>query len=265
MPPLALAATLHDPHAAMLPFLDRDGVSTALGRYSAVSIAATVVTDARVTDRLAGLGVNIVEGGMTGIARRAALAAIPSGLASANIDFDRWLHWQVAWPGELEHLGARIERVVAGQQLSPWCIPLGRTDRAFATHPAVQRLPETATNRALSLAAGKPLDAVAGAVWLSDEGREIVLAASVEESAATDLEWAGLILRQDPERLLGLQFEGLEWETPDFHADAISAAGGLEAWLQQTYDTSAMWTERLQLAAASVSALQRVLAVERPH
>jgi hypothetical protein len=157
-------------------------------------------------------------------------------------------------------LSSRIGRVVTRQKVAPWCIVLGRTARAFATHPPVQRLPETATNRTLSLVAGKSLDAVSGAVWLSPEGREIVLASSIEDSAATDLEWAGLILRQDAARLHGLRFEGLEWETPDFHTAAISAAGGLEQWIRETFDTPQMWTSRLQLAADSVLALQRVMA-----
>lgn len=258
--PFAFVATLHDPDGASLPYLDRSDVRAALGWYPVVSVAATVVTDARVTTRLGDLGVQVVEGGATGVARRAALEAVPTDLASSNIDFDRWLHWLTAWPEELEGLSARIERVVARQQVAPWCVVLGRTARAFATHPQVQRLPETATNRTLSLVAGRPLDAVSGAVWLSPEAREIVLAQSIEESAATDLEWAGLILRQDPARLHGLRFEGLEWETPDFHAAAISEAGGLEPWVRETFDTPAMWTSRLQLAAASVSALQRVMA-----
>ena len=258
--PYALVATLHDPQAASLSFLDRPDVLAALGWYPVVSVAATVATDSRVTTRLQNLGVQVVEGGVTGVARRAALEAIPPDLASSNIDFDRWLHWLTAWPDELEGLSTRIERVVARQKGTPWCIVLGRTARAFATHPQVQRLPETATNRTLSLAAGKSLDAVSGAVWLSAEGRELILASSIEESAATDLEWAGLILRQDPARLHGLRFEGLEWETPDFHATEISEAGGLEQWVRETFDTPQMWTSRLQLAAASVSALQRVLA-----
>jgi hypothetical protein len=258
--PFALVATLHDPDAASIPFLDRSDVITALAWYPMVSVAATVATEERVKQRLQDLGVLVVEGGATGVARRAALEAIPHDLASSNIDFDRWLHWLTAWPDELENLSARIERVVARQKVTPWCVLLGRTARAFASHPPVQRLPETATNRTLSLVAGKSLDAVSGAVWLSAEGRGIVLASSVEESAATDLEWAGLILRQDPARLLGLRFEGLEWETPDFHATAIASAGGLEPWVRATFDTPAMWTTRLQLAAASVSALQRVMA-----
>jgi hypothetical protein len=258
--PYALVATLHDRDGAMLPFLEREDVVSALGWYPVVCVAATVATDPRVITRLQDLGVQVVEGGPTGVARRASLDACPPDLGSHNIDLDRWLHWVMTWPEELARLSDRIDRVAASQEAAPWCILLGRTDRAFETHPPVQRLPETATNRTLSLVAGKPLDAVSGAVWLSPEGRAIVLESSIEESAATDLEWAGLILRRDPARLHGLRFEGLEWETPDMHAAEIARAGGLEAWVQATFDTPAVWTSRLQLAAASVSALQRVMA-----
>ena len=144
------------------------------------------------------------------------------------------------WPQELAALPARVARLGASAS-PPWYVCLGRTARAFATHPAAQRLPEMATNRALSAAAGRPLDAAAGAAWLTPEAAEIILAGSREPTAATDLEWPALILRQDPSRLRGLRCEGLEWETPDFHAAEIISAGGLAAWTRATFDTPAMW------------------------
>lgn len=202
----------------------------------------------------------VVPGGATGVGRRAALdAAGPDCAAYFNCDLDRWLHWATCWPEELAALPARVARFGVSERTRPWAVCLGRTARAFRTHPPVQRLPEEATNRALSLAAGRPLDAVSGAVWLSPEGAAIVLAESIEPSASTDLEWAALILRRDPARLRGLRCEGLEWETPDFHAAEIAAAGGLGAWTKAVYDTPSMWTARLRLAADSTAALQRVL------
>ncbi|MFT4039771.1 MAG: hypothetical protein QM692_16440 [Thermomicrobiales bacterium] len=256
---MALAATLHDPQGACLPMLEWPAVAPALATFPVVTVAATVATDARVTARLRELGAIVVEGGPTGVARRAALEAVPADLPSANIDFDRWLHWRAAWPEELAALPDTISRTVARHKPAPWCIVLGRTARAFRTHPPVQRLPETATNHTLSLRAGRRLDAVSGAVWLSSEGRAAVLAESVEAWASTDLEWAGLVMRHDPALLRGLRFEGLEWETPDFHAADIAAAGSYEAWLAAAFDTPAMWTSRLKLAADSVAALARVL------
>jgi hypothetical protein len=256
-----LVTTLHDPEGAALPFLEREAIAQALAAYPLVTVAATTATDRRVIARLEALGARVVPGGSTGVGRRAALAAaVPGGFAYFNCDLDRWLHWATFWPEDLSVLPARVARLGRGERSRPWCVVLGRTARAFRTHPPVQRLPETATNRALSLAAGRALDAVSGAVWLSPEGAETVLSESIEPTAATDLEWAALILRRDPARLRGLRCEGLEWETPDFHEAAITRAGGLAAWTKAVFDTPEMWASRLRLAADSTAALQRVMA-----
>ena len=159
---------------------------------------------------------------------------------------------------------ARVARL-GSKRIPPWYVCLGRTARAFATHPAAQRLPETATNRALSAAAGRPLDAAAGAAWLTPEAAEIILAGSREPTAATDLEWPALILRHDPSRLRGLRCEGLEWETPDFHAAEIVAAGGWRPGPAPPTTPPAMWAARLRLAAASGAALERVLDQNVPY
>jgi hypothetical protein len=254
-------ATLHDPREVFLPLIDHElaAVRTALGSYPLAVIAATPTTDARLTTRLAQLGAHIVPGGLAGESRRAALTAAEDQSAYFSCDFDRWLHWVRFWPQELASLPARLTRFSGGKRSSPWYVCLGRTARAFATHPAAQRLPETATNRALSAAAGRPLDAAAWAAWLTSQAAQLILAGSREPTAATDLEWPALILREDPSRLRGLRCEGLEWETPDVHAAEIVSAGGLEAWTRATFDTPFMWAARLRLAAASGAALERVL------
>ena len=252
----ALAAALHDPAGASLPLID--AAAPCLAWYPRVAIAVTASSDPGAAARLAELGAVVTPGGLAGESRRAALTAAGDGWpAWFACDFDRWLHWALHWPVELAALPGRIARLGAGRT-PPWYVCLGRTERALQSHPAVQRLPETATNHAISLAAGKPLDAVAGAAWLSAEARQIVLAASSEATAAADLEWPALILRQAPERVSGIRCEGLEWETPDFHAAGIAAAGGRAAWEQATYDTPAMWAARLELAATSTAALTRV-------
>ena len=261
----ALVATLHDPLGIALTLLDLEPVVTALGTYPRVIVATTATTDARVTTKLEQLGVQVVPGGQAGEGRRAALTAAGADQpAYFSCDFDRWLHWARFWPDELAALPARVAQLGSGRRISPWYVCLGRTARAFATHPAAQRLPETATNRALSAAAGSALDAAAGAAWLTPQAVEIILASSREPTAATDLEWPALMLRHDPSRLRGLRCEGLEWETPDFHAEEIAAAGGLAAWTRAIYDTPAMWAARLQLAAASGAALERALVSNGP-
>ena len=252
-------ATLHDPRGGFLTLLDLEAVSIALGTYPLVVVAASPGTDARVTTRLDQLGACTVPGGQAGEGRRAALTAAGADQpAYFACDFDRWLHWARFWPDELATLPERVTRL-GGKRISPWYVCLGRTARAFATHPAAQRLPEEATNRALSAAVRRPLDAAAGAAWLTPEAAAIILVGSREPTAATDLEWPALILCHAPGKLRGLRCEGLEWETPDFHAAEIISAGGLAAWTRATFDTPTMWAARLRLAAASSAALERVL------
>jgi hypothetical protein len=236
-----------------------DATAPMLPSYPLVTVAVTAATDRAVIVRLEELGALVVPGGQAGEGRRAALTA--AGLdrpAYFSCDFDRWLHWARCWPDELAALPGRVARLTS-DATPPWYVSLGRTARAFRTHPAAQRYPEAATNRALSAAAGRALDAAAGAAWLMPRAVPLILAESTEPTAATDLEWPAIILRHDPARLRGLRCEGLEWETPDFHADAIAAAGGLEAWTRGQFDTPRMWAERLRLAAASGAALERVM------
>jgi hypothetical protein len=51
--------------------------------------------------------------------------------------------------------------------------------------------------------------------------------------------------------------DGLEWETPDRHADAIEAAGGLDAWLAAYDADPEHWAFRTRFAAYEVEAVAR--------
>jgi hypothetical protein len=253
----ALVSTLHDPAERMRGALDRHG--RCLSRYAAAYVAATETTDRRLIEAVRSLGASVAlhPPGVPGTAQRAALAAaVAAGHASfLCCDFDRWLHWLDRYPDELADLPTRL----TARRPAPWLVCLGRTARAFRTHPPVQQAAEAATNRALSLAAGRRLDATAGASWLSRPGAALVLAGSVETTKAVDLEWPALVLRADRRRLAGVRTEGLEFETAGFYANEIAAAGGLAAWMAQIYDRPEVWRDRLRLAADSVAALARVL------
>lgn len=251
-----LASTLHDPDGRFLPHIE--SVGCALDQYCSVVVAATDSTNDRTLDTLRSLGVTVerAPAGSIGNSRRVAVRGAKRLLASAIFlcDFDRWLHWATYHGEEL----ALIPTVVSAMIPAPWFVCIGRTARAFATHPRAQQEPEAATNRALELAVGFPVDAVAGAAWLSAEGASIVLERSIEETAATDLEWPALIHGQDPTRLAYHETEGLEFETATFYPEEIAAAGGYDAWIHHTYDQPGMWADRLRLAADSVEALVRV-------
>lgn len=254
----ALAATLHDPEGRLLPALREQGER--LAGYRRVAVAATAPTDGRVVDLLRERGANVVGGDeRIGAGRRAAVrAALGDGEGGEGVlycDFDRWLFWAGRFPEELAAVPGRL----AGRRPAPWYACLGRTARAFATHPPAQRAAEGATNRALSSAVGRRMDATAGACWLAPAGAALILRESVEATNATDLEWPALIHRAEPGRLAFLALEGLAFETAAFFPVEVAEAGGEAAWARERYGRPEVWRDRLRLAADSVAALCRVL------
>ena len=164
------------------------------------------------------------------------------------------MHWAANFPEELAKLPDEISR----DQPRAWYVCLGRTPRAFATHPRVQRETETHSNQVISLLTGRTLDATAGACWIARPAADVILSESIETSNATDLEWPALIAVRDRSRLGGRRVEGLEFETATFHQRDIRAAGGLEAWLAQHYDRKDVREARIRLMTESVRAALRV-------
>jgi hypothetical protein len=253
-----LAATLHDPDGRYLEHLRR--TSAHLESYLGVVVAFTRGTSPAVIGHLQAAGARTLEvdSGQIGTARRAALHAARAASESSPIlscDFDRWLHWASTYPDELRAL----PRLATAQRPDRTYVCIGRTRRAFTTHPQAQQWPEAATNHALSLVAGHAVDAVAGGTWLSPNGAEIVLRDSIEMTAATDLEWPALVLKCDPDGVGAIFVEGLEFETATFHQEDVLAAGGREEWIRLKYDRPDVWEQRLRLAVDSVAALNRVL------
>ena len=256
--PTIAVLLVHDPDGRYIgPFEERQ---TGFSAYEAVFAAVTQTTHPALVGALdrSGAIICITRPAEVGVSQRSVLDLVGRHVGSAGVlscDFDRWLHWRGTFPDELESVPVQI----ATMRPAPWYVCVGRTARAFATHPLVQRRAESATNRALRSASGKRLDATAGACWLSPKGLDLVLAESVERTKATDLEWPGIILRADRRRLGGIRTEGLEFETSEFYGEEVRAVGGIASWLTTTYDQPAMWRDRLRLAADSVGALTRVL------
>lgn len=253
----ALVTTIHDPDGRLLSLLAAHGGG--LRSYSGTYASVTESTHPDLVHALRKMGVRIEIGpaGVPGAAQRRALsAAVQAGHQHMLVcDFDRWLHWIGSYPGELLGLHQRIEH----EHADAWYICLGRSDRAFATHPIAQQLPEAATNRALSSIAGAWLDATAGATWIRQDAATRIPEGSTATTKATDLEWPGLVLRERADRVQGAFFEGLEFETADAYRNEIAACGSLEMWIRETYDRPEVLRNRLQLASDSISALLNVI------
>jgi len=164
--------------------------------------------------------------------------------ATLLCDGDRLLHWLATYPKELEGV---LPSVMEHDYLI-----LGRTARAFATHPRVQRETEALVNQVVSLLLRRQVDVTAGARGLSLGAARFLAARSAARWAESDGQWPVLLHRAGRFRIGYLEVEGLEFETGDRHQAAIAEAGGPEAWKESLSRSPQEWLRRLDYAYQAV-------------
>ncbi|HJZ46467.1 MAG TPA: hypothetical protein VKE41_04850 [Roseiflexaceae bacterium] len=253
--PVVLAATHHDPEGRLyaqtvrvLPELVR--------RFSAIAIQATHASQQRSLDLLIGAGAHVQREQapesssliLLGRARRDALELGLSLNAPAILfcDFDRALHWAECYPEELADVVAQIS--------AHDFTVLGRTERAFVSHPRIQRDTEAIVNTVYATVSGWAWDVTAAARGISRRAAAAILEGCGEESIGTDVAWPLFLQRQGGFTLGYRAIEGLEFETADRYGDQIAAAGGLDAWMRRLDADPRRWAERLDVARVEVAA-----------
>lgn len=251
-----LVATLHDPDGRLYAQIARV-LPVLTNLFDGIAIQATHASQERLIALLTGAGAlvrrelpeHFVGYMLLGRPRRDALEfALERELTSMLFcDFDRALHWAEFYPDEL----ARIIPYIQEYDF----IVLGRTERAFASHPRIQRDTEAIVNHVYAQVSGLAWDITAAARGLSRRAAAALLAGCHEESIGTDGVWP-LFLQQAGGFSLGyIATEGLEFETPDRFGDEVAAAGGLEPWLARLDADPRLWAQRLAMAHAEVEAL----------
>ena len=252
---VVLAATHHDPEGRLYEQAAR--VLPALARiFGGLAVHVTQATQERSLALLRAAGALArreppeFQVGLQhlGRARRAAveLALECDPPTILFCDFDRALHWAEHYPEELARVAARA----AGHDF----VVLGRTARAFESHPRVQRDTEAIVNQVYAAISGRGLDVTAAARALSRRAAEAILAGCAEQSIGTDVAWPLFVERAGGFSLGYVAAEGLEFETADRYADQIGAAGGLERWMAHIDGDPRRWAERLELARMEVQA-----------
>lgn len=183
--------------------------------------------------------------------RREGLALALESVAGAThvhlCDFDRVLHWAEFYPEELrttQHFLREHDFTV-----------LGRTARAFATHPRVQRDTEAIINHAFGLASGLRWDVSAASRGLSRRAVEAIIAGCPDDTIGNDCSWPLFLQRRNGFSITYLETEGLEFETADRYPAAVAAAGGVEGWIAQIDMNPAHWAQRLELARVEVESV----------
>ncbi len=235
--------------------------------FPAIAIRASAVTHPHLSRVLRSAGVTVddhpaptVDGQKLGLARSqaVALALQTSSPCILYCDFDRILHWAEHYPAELAWIGDRIQDFDF--------TVLGRTERAWQSHPRVQRETEAIINHVFQLVTNLDWDVGAGARGLSRCAAQALLSGCHDENLSTDVTWP-LFLRRLASSNYGytqacIFAEGLEFETQDRWPHAVQAAGGQEAWLHQFDADPQRWLERLELAGGHLRAMLQF--VEQP-
>jgi hypothetical protein len=254
---VTLALTVHQPDerligpmSAQLPALE--------ARYAALAAYCSCETHPAVVGLLRGRGALVrvnerASGGIEGIgpARRATISlGLTCGTTHLQMcDFDRALHWVANWPGEMDAVVADIPNYDL--------LVLGRTDRAWATHPAYQTETEPLFNKVFALATGQAWDIGAGSRGLGRGAAELLLEISKEKTIGIDAEWPLLLMNRKEFRVGYRRCEGLEFETADRFAPEIEALGGYRAWEAQMTAAPRRWAFRLQVAHLIAAAVVR--------
>jgi hypothetical protein len=266
MSEIALIGMVHDPEGRYPALLERD-LPPLMARCTELCAICGAGTAPRTVDALRSLGVEVVAGPDIPLnARPYALrliAARPEWRHIHLTDLDHALHWVRDWPDEL----ASVHRLIAAYDF----LLLGRTARATATLPDFQReterlinvmfaatttgfedwfggagpRPQGAGQQTNTCSTDVPMDICTGAWGLSQRAVAALVAHARIADVGFHAEWP-LIVRDTPSLHAGyLPCEGLEYETAERYADAIAAAGGLDAWHAAQNADIARWRYRL--------------------
>lgn len=162
-------------------------------------------------------------------------------------DCDRILHWLDRYPEELAMLLPRLAAVDF--------TVLGRTARAFASHPRIQTQTEQVINELYATLSGRAWDVTAAARGMSRAAAQALVAHSTDDTLGVDATWPLLIQRLGGFTMAEIKTEGLEFETADQYPAEVAAAGNEEAWKAQLDADPQRWVFRLNVARTEVAAM----------
>jgi hypothetical protein len=163
-------------------------------------------------------------------------------------DADRVLHWAEFFPDEFRAISEAVRQFDF--------TVLGRTPRAFESHPRTQRDTETVINRLFGQVSGFSWnDVTSGARGVSRAAAEAIVANVEDDELSTDISWPLYLQHHDGWSIGYVETEGLEFETADRFADEVAAAGGYAAWLDRLENDPHEWAFRFDLARVEIEAL----------
>lgn len=247
---LFLISPLHDPKGSYLGVIQERG--PLLEKYYSFGVlGVTDTTNSKVITSLKKLNFVLIRGNYS--YAEGYRQAISEGLKKGSrifhcCDFDRILHWASAYPEELKNSLKKAKKADY--------IIIGRTKRAFATHPLSWQLTEKINNALLSKALGIKVDIGAGSVLLNRKAANIILDKSRETGFSILAEWP-LLIKEAELKVGHLAVEGQEWENPDRFQNEIKKLG-YKKWLKN-YDSPYEWQKRLKITSQTAKVILKFL------
>lgn len=260
MSQVTAVVTVHDPGNRLFD-LTRALLPQVMPDYQSFVAYCSAPTDKMTLELLDNLGAQVLHDAEMPLGAQylgqVRLAAIKAGLdaGASHIhlsDFDRLLHWQMTYPDELH---AMVREIAAND-----FVVLGRTARAFATHPGYQVETERLANHVFELITGQSWDVLAGSRGMSREVGEWLLEHSTEQNFGVDAEWPVILMSNPAFSVAYHPCEGLEFETPDRFPDEVAKAGGVQGWVAQRDRSPDAWASRIEFARWAAEAAVRAAA-----
>lgn len=241
MPPIVLACAWH-PRGELprwiraRPLLER--------AYDSLTFAVPSGAgpeDVRTLREALGARVTVASRGFTARTlsiREALRTASPSATHVHYADGDRLVRWIETRPEEWRRTLDEVSRTDF--------LIIGRTERAFATHPRALQDPERLINAVAAHVLGATVDLGAGSRGLSRAAAEAVLSQTADDHWG-DFEWP-VVLQRLGFRIERLAVDGLDWESADRGRDRAADADA-QRQLAEVYDQRAEnWASRVRAA-----------------
>ena len=233
-------STIHDPENR-LGYLIDEQCEELTGLFDSSHVAYTPTTHSKTVQALADRGFEVqeAEASVLDCYRTAFRMAIRPGVDNIfYCDLDRALHWVKSYPDELKALAK-------SQSDSDFTI-VGRTKRAFGTHPETQTITEGLGNLLASRALGfsDTRDVLGVTYMITSRLAKQVLDMEARNRFGFYVEWP-IFLWRSSRHPRYIEAEGLEWETPDRYRAEIKEMG-LENWFRQ-YQTAEEWRKRTEM------------------
>jgi hypothetical protein len=170
-------------------------------------------------------------------------------------DLDRLLRWVETKPLEWRQTLEAIQKTD--------CLIIGRTEKAFSTHPQALQQTETIVNLVFSHLLGRPVDLGGGSRGFSRRAVRFLMTNSPPGRAlGTDAEWP-ILLHRAGFAVDYLAVDGLEWESSARYEQQVGDLDTLRR-AADAYDEDAQhWAFRVEVALeimqAGLAAMQRAL------